>query len=209
MRYVKRTGGFVEDHGDSVTLYRVFVGDHADAKITAFDLNAPDHRWSFDTTGQSKLYAVNEGAAIVAVQSDDNVVNFIDSGISLHSHGDHSDIDIEAPVALKENLTGPRPFHIIDHDGKVVINFDKGGYAKIVDASELHHGELETSQLKQEPTRNTSTQSTARTSKPIQNYLTEKSKPATSNLLPSLKAEEQEELDRLWEGSSDNTEETP
>lgn len=144
------SAAFAEDHGDSVTLYRVFVGDHADAKITAFDLNAPDHRWSFDTTGQSKLYAVNEGAAIVAVQSDDNAVNFIDSGISLHSHGDHSDIDIEDPVALKENLTGPRPFHIIDHDGKVVINFDKGGYAKIVDASELHHGELETSQLKQE-----------------------------------------------------------
>ncbi|MBO6807956.1 hypothetical protein [Thalassospira sp.] len=51
------------------------------------------------------------------------------------------------------------------------------------------------------PTRNTSAQSTGRTTKPIQNYLTEKSKPATSNLLPSLKAEEQEELDRLWEGS--------
>lgn len=58
-------------------------------------------------------------------------------------------------------------------------------------------------------TRNTSAQSTGRTNKPIQNYLTEKSKPATSNLLPSLKAEEQEELDRLWEGSSDDTEETP
>lgn len=56
---------------------------------------------------------------------------------------------------------------------------------------------------------NTSAQSITRTSNPIQNYLTEKSKPATSNLLPSLKAEEQEELDRLWEGSSDNTEETP
>ena len=60
---------FAEDHEDSVTLYRVFVGDHADAKVTAFDLSEPDHRWSFDTTGQNKLYAVNGGAAIVAVQS--------------------------------------------------------------------------------------------------------------------------------------------
>ncbi|RCK32819.1 hypothetical protein [Thalassospira xiamenensis] len=59
------------------------------------------------------------------------------------------------------------------------------------------------------PTRSTAAQSTARTSNPIQKHLPEKSKPATSNLLPSLKAEEQEELDRLWEGSSDDTEETP
>ena len=141
---------FAEDHEDSVTLYRVFVGDHADAKITAFDLSEPDHRWSFDTAGQNKLYAVNGGAAIVAVQSDSDAVHFIDSGISLHSHGDHSDIDIEEPAAVEGSLTGPRPFHIIDHDGKVVINFDKGGYAAIVDAHELSHGEIETSQLKQE-----------------------------------------------------------
>ncbi len=141
---------FAEDHEDSVTLYRIFVGDHADAKITAFDLGQPDNRWSFDTTGQNKLYAVNDGAAIVAVQSDSDAVHFIDSGISLHSHGDHSDIDIEEPVVVEHSLNGPRPFHIIDHDGKVVVNFDKGGYAEIVDAHELSHGELETGRLEQD-----------------------------------------------------------
>ncbi len=141
---------FAEDHEDSVTLYRVFVGDHTDAKITAFDLDQPDNRWSFETTGQNKLFAVNGGAAIVAVQSDSDAVHFIDSGISLHSHGGHSDIDIDDPVAIEGALTGPRPFHIIDHDGKVVINFDKGGYAAIVDAHALSQGALETSQLKQD-----------------------------------------------------------
>lgn len=59
------------------------------------------------------------------------------------------------------------------------------------------------------PRRETSRQSAARTGNPIQKHQTEKSKPATRNLLPSLKAEEQEELDRLWEGSSNDTEETP
>ncbi|MCD1635369.1 metallochaperone AztD [Martelella mediterranea] len=144
------SAAFAEDHEDSVTLYRVFVGDHADAKVTAFDLAEPDHRWSFDTAGQNKLYAVDDGAAIVAVQSDSDAVHFIDSGISLHSHGDHTDIDIEEPGAIEGSLTGPRPFHLIDHDGKVVINFDKGGYAAIVDAHELSHGEIETSELKQD-----------------------------------------------------------
>lgn len=103
---------------EDVTLYRVFVGDHEAGKITAFDLGEPDKRWSFETTGQVKLYSVDEGAAIVAVQSNNDVVNFIDSGISLHAHGDHSDIDIEDPKAVEASLTGPRPFHVIDHDAR-------------------------------------------------------------------------------------------
>lgn len=140
---------FAHDEEEDVTLYRVFVGDHADAKVTAFDLGQPANRWNFETTGQSKLYSVNEGAAIVAVESDNDAVHFINSGISLSSHGDHSDIEIADPSAVEKPLTGPRPFHVIDHGGKVVINFDKGGYADIIDAHELSHGELETSRLTQ------------------------------------------------------------
>lgn len=140
---------FAHDDEESVTLYRVFVGDHKDAKVTAFDLEKPENRWDFKTTGQNKLYSVNEGAAIVAVESDNDAVHFINSGISLHSHGDHSDIEIENPSAVDKPLTGPRPFHVIDHDGKIVINFDKGGYAEIVEAHELAHNEIESKQLKQ------------------------------------------------------------
>jgi zinc transport system substrate-binding protein len=138
-----------EQDRDDVTLYRVFVGDHADPKVTAFDLSAPDKRWTFETTGQSKLYGVNNGAAIAAVQSDNDAVHFLKSGITLHSHGDHSDITIADPVALGGTLTGPRPFHLIDHDGKVAINFDRGGYAEIVDAHDLAEGKVQASRLPQ------------------------------------------------------------
>ncbi|CAD7037590.1 metal-binding protein ZinT [Pseudorhizobium endolithicum] len=140
---------FADEDAEGVTLYRVFVGDHEAGKVTAFDLNKPENRWTFETTGQNKLYSVNGGSAIVSVQSDDDAVNFINSGISLHSHGDHSDIDIEEPSAVSDTLTGPRPFHVIDHDGKVVINFDKGGYAEIVEAHKLAHNTIESKQLKQ------------------------------------------------------------
>ena len=134
---------------EDVTLYRVFVGDHADARVTAFDLDKPDNRWSFETSGQNKLYGVNNGAAVVAVQSDSDTVHFFKSGIKLDSHGDHSDIEITDPAALEETLSGPRPFHLIDHHGKLAINFDRGGYAEIVDAGELSHGELESRRIPQ------------------------------------------------------------
>ena len=134
---------------EDVTLYRVFVGDHADAKVTAFDLDKPENRWSFETSGQNKLYGVNNGAAVVAVQSDSDTVHFFKSGIKLDSHGDHSDIEITDPAALEETLRGPRPFHLIDHHGKLAINFDRGGYAEIVVANELSHGELESRRIPQ------------------------------------------------------------
>ncbi|MDS7594959.1 ZinT/AdcA family metal-binding protein [Agrobacterium tumefaciens] len=138
-----------EDDEENVTLYRVFVGDHAAGKVTAFDLSKPENRWTFETKGQNKLYSVNEGAVIVSVQSDNDVVNFINSGISLNAHGDHADIEIGDPSAVQRPLTGPRPFHVIDHDGKIVINFDKGGYNEIVDAHKLSDGKVEATRLNQ------------------------------------------------------------
>jgi zinc transport system substrate-binding protein len=138
-----------EHSHEDVTLYRVFVGDHAAPKVTAFDLGDPVKRWSFETTGQAKLYGVDDGSAVVAVQSDNDKVHFIRSGISLHSHGDHSDIDIADTAAVEDTLMGPRPFHLIDHDAKVVINFDRGGYAEVLDAHELAEGKVEASRLPQ------------------------------------------------------------
>ena len=43
-----------ENDREDVTLYRVFVGDHADPKITAFDLGAPDNRWTFEPAGDAQ-----------------------------------------------------------------------------------------------------------------------------------------------------------
>nr|WP_294644497.1 ZinT/AdcA family metal-binding protein [uncultured Aureimonas sp.] len=138
------------DHAhEDVTLYRVFVGDRDVPKVTAFDLGDPARRWTFETTGQPKLYGVDNGSAVVAVQSDDDHVHFIRSGISLHSHGDHSDISIADPAAVDGALTGPRPFHLIDHDGKVVINFDRGGYAAVLEAHTLAEGKVEATRLPQ------------------------------------------------------------
>lgn len=136
------------DHED-VTLYRVFVGDHEGGTVTAFDLTEPDHRWIFETTGQTRLFPVAGGAVVAAVQSDDDAVHFFHSGISSHDHGDHADIEVADPAAIDASLTGPRPFHLVDHDGKVVINHDKGGYAEILDGHALAEGKVEATRFAQ------------------------------------------------------------
>lgn len=130
-------------HDGDVTLYRLFVGDHESGQVTAIDLSDPEKRWRFETTGQTKLFTVAGGAVVAAVQSDDDAVHFFSSGISFEDHGDHADISVTDPEAIEATLTGPRPFHLVDHDGKIVINYDRGGYAEVLDAAALARGEIE------------------------------------------------------------------
>ncbi len=134
-----------DGHGhdqEGIDVQRVFVGDHAQGRITVFDLADPDRRWSFETTGQAKLYPVAGGALVAAVQSEADAVRFIKSGVELHDHGDHADIELSEPVALPAGLSGPRPFHLVDHGGQTAINYDRGGYAEILDVGALKAGEV-------------------------------------------------------------------
>lgn len=132
-----------------VTLFRVFVGDHAAPTITAFDLGDPARRWTFATAGRARLHGIDGGSAVVAVQPDADAVHVIDSGVTLHAHGDHADIAIADPRALGEALTGPRPFHLVEHGGQVAINFDRGGYAAILTSHDLAAGRFDAARLAQ------------------------------------------------------------
>lgn len=131
--------------------YRVFVADHAKPVVTAFELEKPETRWSFAIQGQAKLYAIANGAAVAAVQSDDDTVQFIRSGVSLHDHGDHKDLEIEDPAAIVTVLKGRRPFHLVSHGGKAVINYDLGGYAEILDEHEVAEGKVAVTRFPQLP----------------------------------------------------------
>lgn len=122
--------------------FRVFVGDHAAPRITAFDLEAPETRWTFDVRGQAKLYPVAGGAVVAAVQSDVDRVDFIASGITLSDHGDHADIEVTDPAALATGIDAPRPFHVVAHGGVTAINHDKGGYADLLDDAALAEGRV-------------------------------------------------------------------
>ncbi|MBZ4691244.1 MAG: ZinT/AdcA family metal-binding protein [Cereibacter sp.] len=127
---------------DDKTVWRVFVADHAAPRITALDLSSPETHWTFETTGPSKLYATAGGEGIVAVQSDHDSVAFLNSGVRLESHGDHSDIAVQPP-AVTGQIEGPRPFHVVSHDGIMAINFDKGGYATLLPQAAAVDGQLE------------------------------------------------------------------
>ena len=115
---------------DEAVAWRLFVADHMSSTITAIDLDEPEQRWTFDVAGPAKLYPSPSESLVIAVQSDDEQVDFLSSGLTLDSHGDHADIEVSDPSAIGA-IEGPRPFHVFTHDGKVAIAFDKGGYASV------------------------------------------------------------------------------
>ena len=119
------------------TAWRVFIADQEMGRVTALDLSAPDNRWQFDLAGPSRLYVSPTGGVVVAVQSDHDRVDFLSSGIALETHGDHADIKVEEPAHLDTALEGPRPFHVVTHDGVTAINFDRGGYVAMMEDSDI------------------------------------------------------------------------
>ncbi|WP_227288104.1 metallochaperone AztD [Boseongicola sp. H5] len=124
---------------DEATAWRIFVADHTDPTITAFDLDAPEQRWSFEVAGPARLYPAADGALVVAVQSDNDRVHFLRSGVELDSHGDHADIEVSDPAPLG-SVEGPRPSHVVTHSGQVAITYDRGGYGGLFDEGALLRG---------------------------------------------------------------------
>lgn len=131
---------------DEAVAWRLFVADHTSPTVTAIDLDQPDQRWTFDLAGPAKLSSAADEALVIAVQSDNEQVDFLQSGLTVDGHGDHADIGISNPAAIGM-IQGPRPFHVVNHSGTVAITFDKGGYASIIGEQAIRGGDLAEQQV--------------------------------------------------------------
>lgn len=129
--------------------YRVFIADYDKPYVHAFDLNKPSKQWTFDINSKAVLYPVADGSAIAAIQPEHNQINFITSGIHLYSHGQHSDIDVSDPMMIDDTINGPYPFHLVEHDNQVAINFDQGGYASVINNADLKKGDIKYARVQQ------------------------------------------------------------
>ncbi len=136
-------------------VWRLFVADHTKPVVRAIDLESGKELGKFDLKGYAALAASNSGKTVFAVQTEDDVVNVIKTGIKLEDHGDHRDLEVSDTALLKEKFEGKRPVHAVMHDDNVVLFFDREGkahelseqdilkgnpQAKIIDATAPHHG---------------------------------------------------------------------
>lgn len=131
---------------DETSAWRLFVGDHAAPQVTALDLETGAAIATFPLAGPASLYTAD--GAVFAVQGAANQVSAINAGIAVDDHGDHGDIEVTAPVLVDAVLSGEKPAHFVEHDGKVAMFFDGSGLVNLFSAHAwAHEGELVTTEI--------------------------------------------------------------
>ncbi|WP_409306982.1 zinc metallochaperone AztD [Pectobacterium sp. B1J-3] len=109
---------------ENVTAWRLFVADHDKPVVNIIDALDGDKLETLNIKGPASLYRSESGATVFAVQGSAGVVSTIASGISFHDHGDHADIDVDPPKLLNVELTGKKPGHFVERQGKIAQWFD-------------------------------------------------------------------------------------
>jgi zinc transport system substrate-binding protein len=133
---------------EEVTAWRLFVSDHEEPKVTVIDAVKGEALDTLSIKAPASLYRSASGRTVFAVQGDAGAVTAIASGISFDDHGDHGDIDVEAPKLTGTEIAGQKPSHFVEHDGEFAAFFDGEGVARIVSEKAVLEGKSEFREVK-------------------------------------------------------------
>lgn len=125
------------------TAWRVFVSDHSEPKVTVVDAIGGTTIEALEINGPATLHRNLAGTGVYAVQGSANAITAISSGIALEDHGEHGDLKVEAPKLTGFEMTGDYPVHLVEHDGRWAVFFDKEGVARIFSDSAALSGTAE------------------------------------------------------------------
>lgn len=117
---------------EEVTAWRLFVSDREQPKVTVIDAVKGETLDTMPIKTPASLYRSASGRTVFAVQGDAGVVTAIASGISFDDHGDHGDIDVDAPKLTGTEIAGQKPSHFVEHNGEFAAFFDGEGVARII-----------------------------------------------------------------------------
>lgn len=109
--------------------HRLLVADAADGRLQLIDLREGEVIATYEVAGPASLYTTESGRFAAAVQREQNQVHFVDSGLWIEDHGDHTHNRRGEPALLPVHIDGAdldtlAPTHFVAHHGWVTIHFD-------------------------------------------------------------------------------------
>ncbi|MDU0339922.1 hypothetical protein [Bosea rubneri] len=113
-------------HDHAVLRGRLVFADHEKPVVRVLDLDTGEVTHSFDVPKANPGFAGIEGGRFVAIKTGDDAgtIRFLDTGLTIESHGDHNDIE-KGPVKLTDLvLTGQKPAHVISGHGQLALFYD-------------------------------------------------------------------------------------
>lgn len=105
--------------------YRIFVGDHAEGVVRAFDVETGAEAGRFEVDQSPALTRSSSGRVVFAVQGDAGKVTAIGTGIAIEDHGDHGDLHVADATLLPTAIEGTTPAHLVEGSGRLAL-FDDG-----------------------------------------------------------------------------------
>ncbi len=135
-------GGFME--GEPMVATRLIVGDYEDRMVRVIDLRSGEVVGAFELTARPALYPAPNGRYAFAIQTDGNITQLIDSGVSAVAHDEHYHTDFGAPALLDVAIEGRTPIHYTPHHGQIAIFHDGDGAAAIFTLDGLFAGDVTT-----------------------------------------------------------------
>ncbi|MCO6391372.1 hypothetical protein GTW25_10060 [Aliihoeflea aestuarii] len=128
--------------------YRLFVGDHADGVVRAFDIHDGAAAGTFEIDQTPALTRSESGRTLFAVQGDTGKVAVISTGISFEDHGDHADLKVEDAALLDVAIEGVKPAHVVEGSGRIALFDDGSGDVSLFAESGVLDGNFEPRILK-------------------------------------------------------------
>ncbi len=129
-----------EENHDTQEAWRLFVADHTQPVVRAIDFASGKELGRYDLKGHAALTVSASGQTVFATQSDADIVHVIKTGIDFSDHGDHRDLAVSETGLLPVTFEGKRPFHVVPHDDHLVLFYDRGGKAEIINEAALLEG---------------------------------------------------------------------
>jgi hypothetical protein len=135
-------------HDTNETHYRLFVGDHAEGIVRAFDMHDGSPAGTFEIEQTPALTRSLSGRTVFAVQGDAGKVAVIGTGISFEDHGDHADLKVEDARLLDTVIESVRPAHLVEGSGTIALFDDGSGDVSLFTERDLSEGAFEPVVLK-------------------------------------------------------------
>lgn len=123
---------------------RLIVNDYESSSVHIIDLRSNEVIADFDLTARASLYPSPSGRYAFAVQTDGNITNLIDSGVSAVPHDDHFHTDFGSPALLGAEIEGTTPIHYTPHHDQIAIFHHGDGAATVFTEDGLFAGEMVT-----------------------------------------------------------------
>jgi hypothetical protein len=118
--------GSARAHDHAVLRGRLVFADHEKPVVRVLDLDTGEVTHSFDVPKANPGFAGVEGGRFVVVKTGDEAgtLRFLDTGLTVESHGDHVDIDKGEVKLLAFSVTGDKPAHVVSGHGQLALFYD-------------------------------------------------------------------------------------